>query len=180
MVERPDPISRGSSRKLLSSDVGVSSITARKECDYPDRSSFGFRRGRSAHQALEKAQMYVKEGYRWVADIDLEKFFDRVNHDILMSLVARRIQDKRMLGLLRRYLQAGIMIDGMETTRDEGTPQGSPLSPLLSNIMLDVMDKELERRGHQFARYADDCNIYVKSERAGERVMKSISRFLEK
>lgn len=286
MVERPDPISRGGSRKLLSSDVGVSSITARRECNCPDRSemmeivverenmleaykrvvgnkgcagvdgmtvdelkaylndghweriklqllegrykpqpvleveipkpdggvrklgipvvvdrligqalyqvmepifepnfsdaSFGFRRGRSAHQALEKAQMYVKEGYRWVVDIDLEKFFDRVNHDILMSLIARRIQDKRMLGLLRRYLQAGIMIDGLETTRNEGTPQGSPLSPLLSNIMLDVMDKELERRGHQFARYADDCNIYVKSERAGERVMKSISQFLEK
>jgi RNA-directed DNA polymerase len=143
-------------------------------------SSCGFRRGRSAHQAIQKAHGYVKEGYRWVVDIDLEKFFDRVNHDILMSLVARRIQDKRVLRLIRRYLQAGIMIGGLETVRREGTPQGSPLSPLLSNIMLDMLDKELERRGHRFVRYADDCNIYVKSQRAGERVMASITRFLER
>jgi RNA-directed DNA polymerase len=141
--------------------------------------SYGFMRGRSAHQAVEKARKYVAEGYRWVVDIDLEKFFDRVNHDILMSRIARKVKDKRVLRLIRRYLQAGIMVDGLETARTEGTPQGSPLSPLLSNIMLDDLDKELERRGHKFIRYADDCNIYVKSQRAGERVMASITEFLE-
>ena len=143
-------------------------------------SSYGFRRGRSAHQAVEKAREYVAEGYRWVVDIDLEKFFDRVNHDVLMALVAFRVRDKRLLRLLRRFLQAGIMTDGLTTVRTEGTPQGSPLSPLLSNVLLDVLDKELERRGHRFCRYADDCNIYVKSKRAGERVMASVTRFLEK
>ena len=143
-------------------------------------SSYGFRRGRSAQQAVEQARRYVAEGYRWVVDIDLEKFFDRVNHDILMSRIARRVRDKRVLRLLRRYLQAGIMIDGVVAVRQEGTPQGSPLSPLLSNIMLDDLDKELERRGHRFCRYADDGNIYVKSRRAGERVMASISRYLER
>jgi RNA-directed DNA polymerase len=143
-------------------------------------SSYGFRRGRSAHQAVEQARKYVSEGYRWVVDIDLEKFFDRVNHDILMSRVARRVKDKRVLRLIRRYLQAGIMVDGVVSVRQEGTPQGSPLSPLLSNIMLDDLDKELERRGHRFCRYADDGNIYVKSRRAGERVMASISRYLER
>jgi group II intron reverse transcriptase/maturase len=143
-------------------------------------SSYGFRRGRSAHQAVEQARKYVAEGYRWVVDIDLEKFFDRVNHDILMSRIARRVKDKRILRLIRRYLQAGIMVDGLVTERQEGTPQGSPLSPLLSNIMLDDLDKELERRGHRFCRYADDGNIYVKSRRAGERVMASISGFLER
>jgi RNA-directed DNA polymerase len=143
-------------------------------------SSYGFRRGRSAHQAVEQARRYVAEGYVWVVDIDLEKFFDRVNHDILMSRIARRVRDKRVLRLIRRYLQAGIMIDGVVTARQEGTPQGSPLSPLLSNIMLDDLDKELERRGHRFCRYADDGNIYVKSQRAGERVMASISGFLER
>ena len=142
--------------------------------------SYGFMRGRSAHQAVEKARKYVTEGYRWVVDIDLEKFFDRVNHDILMSRIARKVKDKRVLRLIRRYLQAGIMRDGLETARTEGTPQGSPLSPLLSNIVLDDLDKELERRGHKFARYADDCNIYVKSRRAGEDVMKSITGFLER
>ena len=142
--------------------------------------SYGFMRGRSAHQAVEKARKYVAEGHRWVVDIDLEKFFDRVNHDILMSRIARKVKDKRVLRLIRRYLQAGIMRDGLETARSEGTPQGSPLSPLLSNIMLDDLDKELERRGHKFVRYADDCNIYVQSRRAGERVMKSITEFLEK
>jgi len=141
--------------------------------------SYGFMRGRSAQQAVEKAREYVEEGYRWVVDIDLEKFFDRVNHDILMSRIARKVEDKRVLRLIRRYLQAGIMIDGLETARSEGTPQGSPLSPLLSNIMLDDLDKELERRDHKFVRYADDCNIYVKSRRAGERVMESITEFLE-
>lgn len=142
-------------------------------------SSYGFRRGRSAHQAVKKAREYVKEGRRWVVDIDLEKFFDRVNHDILMAQVARKVKDKRILGLIRRYLQAGILMDGLLSARTEGTPQGSPLSPMLSNIMLDDLDKELERRGHKFCRYADDANIYVKSERAGTRVMQTVTRFLE-
>jgi group II intron reverse transcriptase/maturase len=141
--------------------------------------SYGFMRGRSAQQAVEKSRKYVAEGYRWVVDLDLEKFFDRVNHDILMSRIARKVKDKRVLRLIRRYLQAGIMADGLETVRTEGTPQGSPLSPLLSNIMLDDLDKELERRGHKFVRYADDCNIYVRSRRAGERVMRSVTEFLE-
>jgi len=143
-------------------------------------SSYGFRRGRSAHQSVTQAWEYVREGYRWVVDIDLEKFFDRVNHDILMSRIARKVKDKRVLRLIRRYLQAGIMTDGVVTARSEGTPQGSPLSPLLSNIMLDDLDKELERRGHRFCRYADDANIYVRSRRAGERVMASITWFLER
>jgi RNA-directed DNA polymerase len=142
-------------------------------------SSYGFRRGRGAHQAVTRARQYVNEGRRWVVDIDLEKFFDRVNHDILMALIARRVKDKRLLGLIRRYLQAGIMRGGLETVRTQGTPQGSPLSPLLSNIMLDKLDKELERRRHRFCRYADDCNIYVRSERAGQRVITSLTGFLE-
>ena len=143
-------------------------------------SSYGFRPNRSAQQAVLKAREFVREGRRWVVDIDLEKFFDRVNHDILMSRLARRIKDKRVLRLIRRYLQAGMMSDGITTARREGTPQGGPLSPLLSNILLDELDKELERRGHKFCRYADDCNIYVQSRSAGERVMKSVSRFLER
>ena len=143
-------------------------------------SSYGFRPGRSAQQAVQQAREYVAEGRRWVVDLDLEKFFDRVNHDILMSRLARRISDKRVLRLIRRYLQAGMMTDGMASPRTEGTPQGGPLSPLMSNILLDELDKELERRGHKFCRYADDCNIYVQSEQAGERVMKSITEFLEK
>jgi RNA-directed DNA polymerase len=142
-------------------------------------SSYGFRPGRSAHQAVLKAREYVREGRRWVVDMDLEKFFDRVNHDILMSRLARRIKDKRVLRLIRRYLQAGMMSEGLATARREGTPQGGPLSPLLSNILLDELDKELERRSHKFCRYADDCNIYVQSKSAGERVMKSITTFLE-
>jgi RNA-directed DNA polymerase len=142
-------------------------------------SSYGFRPGRSAHQAVQKMQEYVSEGRDWVVDIDLEKFFDRVNHDILMSRVARKIKDKRVLLLIRRYLQAGMMIGGIETEREEGTPQGSPLSPLLSNILLDDLDKELEKRGHKFARYADDSNIYVRSEEAGKRVMTSVKEYLE-
>ena len=142
--------------------------------------SYGFRPGRSAGQAVQAARGYVAEGYRWVVDIDLEKFFDRVNHDVLMALIARRVKDKRLLRLLRRFLQAGFMREGLETARTEGTPQGSPLSPLLSNILLDVLDKELEQRGLRFCRYADDCNIYVRSKRAGDRVMASITRFLEK
>jgi RNA-directed DNA polymerase len=140
--------------------------------------SYGFRPGRDAHQAVRQAQVYVSEGRRWVVDMDLEKFFDRVNHDLLMARVARRVKDKRVLRLIRRYLQAGIMEEGLVSQRTEGTPQGGPLSPLLSNILLDDLDKELERRGHAFCRYADDCNIYVRSKQAGERVLASLTRFL--
>jgi RNA-directed DNA polymerase len=140
--------------------------------------SYGFRPQRSAHQAVARAQQYVREGYGWVVDLDLEKFFDRVNHDRLMSAVARRVGDKRMLKLLRGFLEAGVMEDGLVSPVDEGTPQGGPLSPLLSNLVLDELDRELERRGHRFARYADDCNIYVRSERAGQRVMTSITGFI--
>ena len=142
-------------------------------------SSYGFRPNRSAHQAVLKAKEYIAEGRAWVVDMDLEKFFDRVNHDILMSRVARKVKDKRVLKLIRSYLNAGVMIGGIETAREEGTPQGGPLSPLLSNILLDELDKELEKRGHKFCRYADDCNIYVKSKDAGRRVMASIKEFLE-
>jgi RNA-directed DNA polymerase len=140
--------------------------------------SYGFRPGRSAHQALRQTQAYVSEGRRWVVDMDLEKFFDRVNHDKLMARVARRVKDKRVLRLIRKYLQAGIMEEGMVSQRREGTPQGGPLSPLLSNILLDDLDKELERRGHAFCRYADDCNVYVRSKQAGGRVMASLTQFL--
>jgi RNA-directed DNA polymerase len=143
-------------------------------------SSYGFRPGRSAHQAVRQAREYVAEGRRWVADLDLEKFFDRVNHDVLMSRLARRISDKRVLRMIRRYLQAGMMTGGVVSPRTEGTPQGGPLSPLMSNVLLDELDKELERRGHKFCRYADDCNIYVRSRQAGERVMASVTEFLEK
>jgi RNA-directed DNA polymerase len=143
-------------------------------------SSYGFRPGRSAHDAVLKARQYAEEGYRFVVDFDLEKFFDRVNHDVLMSRVARRVKDKRLLKLIRRYLASGIMYEGVVQAHTEGTPQGSPLSPLLSNILLDELDRELERRGHRFCRYADDCNVYVQSKEAGERVMASITRFLEK
>ena len=143
-------------------------------------SSYGFRPGRSAHQAVLAARAYVASGRRWVVDMDLEKFFDRVNHDILMSRIARKVEDKRVLRLIRRYLQAGVMDGGVVSTRTEGTPQGGPLSPLPSNILLDDLDKELERRGHAFCRYADDCNIYVSSRRAGERVLASIGQFLGK
>ncbi len=142
------------------------------------RHSYGFRPQRSAHQAVAQAQQYVREGYGWVVDLDLEKFFDRVNHDRLMSAVARRIGDKRMLKLIRGFLEAGVMEDGLVSPVDEGTPQGGPLSPLLSNLVLEELDRELERRGHRFARYADDCNIYVRSERAGQRVMASITGFI--
>jgi RNA-directed DNA polymerase len=140
--------------------------------------SFGFRPKRSAHQAVERAQSLIAQGFRWVADIDLEKFFDRVCHDILMSRIARRVKDKRLLTLIRAFLRAGMMENGLVSQTEEGTPQGGPLSPLLSNLMLDDLDQELERRGLQFVRYADDCNIYVRSERAGHRVMASVSRFL--
>jgi group II intron reverse transcriptase/maturase len=138
--------------------------------------SHGFRPGRRAHDAVCAAQRYIQEGRRWVVDVDLEKFFDRVNHDVLMGKLAKRITDKRMLGLIRRYLEAGIMADGVVVERHEGTPQGGPLSPLLANVLLDEIDKELEKRGHAFARYADDCNVYVRSRRAGERVMETLRR----
>lgn len=142
-------------------------------------SSFGFRPGKSAHQALAQAQTYVADGREIVVDLDLEKFFDRVNHDILMARVARRISDKRLLRIIRRFLEAGMMQNGVCIERREGTPQGGPLSPLLANLLLDDLDKELERRGHRFCRYADDCNIYVQSVAAGERVMASLVAFLE-
>ncbi len=140
--------------------------------------SYGFRPGRSAHQAVEAVQQQMAAGRRWVVDLDLEKFFDRVNHDRLMARMARRIGDKRMLKLVRAFLTAGVMEDGLVSPVDEGTPQGGPLSPMLSNIVLDELDRELERRGLRFARYADDCNIYVGSRRAGERVMESVTRFI--
>ena len=142
--------------------------------------SYGFRPRRSAHQAVEAAKGHVASGRRWVVDMDLEKFFDRVNHDVLMARVARQVSDKRVLGLLRRYLESGTMVGGLEQPRREGTPQGGPLSPLLSNILLSDLDWELERRGHAFCRYADDCNIYVRSRRAGQRVMASVTGFLER
>ena len=142
--------------------------------------SYGFRPGRSAHEAVKQAQEYVQAGYEWAVDIDLEKFFDRVNHDKLMARVARVVKDKRVLKLIRAYLNSGVMVEGVVIGTDEGTPQGGPLSPLLSNIILDDLDKELEQRGHKFVRYADDCNIYVKTQRAGERVMESMKAYLEK
>jgi RNA-directed DNA polymerase len=144
------------------------------------KNSYGFRPGRSAHDAVKRAKRYAQEGFRVVVDVDLEKFFDRVNHDILMDRLAKRITDKDVLKLIRRYLQAGIMENGVVIERKEGTPQGGPLSPLLANVLLDEVDKELERRGHRFARYADDCNVYVRSQRAGERVLRSLKRLYAK
>jgi len=142
--------------------------------------SHGFRPGRRAHDAVREAQRYVQEGRRWVVDVDLEKFFDRVNHDVLMGRLACRMGDKRVLGLIRRYLEAGILADGVVMARQEGTPQGGPLSPLLANVLLDEVDRVLERRGHAFVRYADDCNVYVRSRRAGERVMQRLVRLYAK
>ncbi len=152
-------------------------LTPLFEPRFSDR-SYGFRPGRSAHDAVKTAQKYIEEGYDWVVDIDLEKFFDRVNHDKLMARVARVVKDRRVLKLIRGYLESGVMINGVVMDTEEGTPQGGPLSPLLANIMLDDLDKELEQRGLRFVRYADDCNIYVASERAAERVMASVKRFL--
>jgi RNA-directed DNA polymerase len=142
--------------------------------------SYGFRPGRRAHDAVCKAQQYIQEGRRWVVDVDLEKFFDRVNHDVLMGKLAKRIADKRMLRIIRRYLEAGVMVNGVVVERHEGTPQGGPLSPLLANVLLDDVDRELERRGHAFVRYADDCNVYVRSKRAGERVQGALRRLYAK
>ena len=140
--------------------------------------SYGFRPGRSAHQAVRRAQEHILAGFDIVVDLDLEKFFDRVNHDILMGLVAKRVADKRLLRLIRGFLTAGVLDGGLVGPTTKGTPQGGPLSPLLSNLMLDVLDKELEKRGHRFVRYADDCNLYVRSRRAGERIMASVTNFL--
>lgn len=142
--------------------------------------SYGFRPGRSAHQAVRQAQRYQREGKRWVVDLDLKQFFDEVNHDILIARLGRKVKDWRVLRLIRRYLRAGVLLGGVVSVAVKGTPQGGPLSPLLSNIVLDDLDKELERRGHSFCRYADDCNIYVASQKAGKRVMVSVSWFVEK
>ena len=141
-------------------------------------SSYGFRPGRSAQQAVAQAQKHIAEGHGWCVDLDLEKFFDRVNHDKLMGQIAKRVEDKRLLKLIRAFLNAGVMENGLVSPSVEGTPQGGPLSPLLSNLVLDELDRELERRGHRFVRYADDCNIYVRSERAGQRVMESVTQFI--
>src|SRR3954452_10723202 len=150
-----------------------------RQCDRTfSQHSYGFRPGRSAHQAVAQAQQYIAEGYGWCIDFDLEKFFDRVNHDKLMGQVAKRVEDKRLLKLIRAFLNAGVMENGLVNPSVEGTPQGGPLSPLLSNLVLDELDRELERRGHCFVRYADDCNIYVRSERAGQRVMESVTQFI--
>ena len=142
--------------------------------------SYGFRPGRSAHEAVETAREYIEAGYQWVVDIDMEKFFDTVNHDRLMARMKTIVEDKRVLRLVNEYLKAGVMVDGVVVGSEVGTPQGGPLSPLLSNIVLSELDKKLEERGHRFVRYADDCNIYVKSERAAKRVMESTSRFIER
>jgi RNA-directed DNA polymerase len=156
----------------------LQALSPRWEPTFSDH-SFGFRPGRSAHQAVERAQGYITEGHGWVVDIDLEKFFDRVNHDMLMGRVMKRVQDVRIVKLIRAYLNAGVMENGLVSSSDgEGTPQGGPLSPLLSNLVLDELDKELEKRGHKFVRYADDCNIYVRTERAGQRVMEGVSDFI--
>lgn len=143
-------------------------------------SSYGFRPGRGAKDAIKKSEEYINQGNMWVVDMDLEKFFDKVNHDILVRKLEKRIKDQRLIKLIRKYLESGVLINGIKVSSEEGTPQGGPLSPLLANIMLDDLDKELEKRGHKFCRYADDCNIYVRSKRAGERVMKSITNIIEK
>jgi RNA-directed DNA polymerase len=180
-IEKPD----GGTRQLGIPTVidrfvqqAVLQITQRIWDPTFSESSYGFRQQRSAHQAIAATQQYLADGYEWVVDVDLEKFFDRVHHDRLMARLASRMRDQRMLGLIRAYLKAGVMDEGLVSPSEEGTPQGGPLSPLLSNVVLDELDQELEKRGHKFARYADDCNIYVRSERAGQRVMKSLRRFI--
>jgi RNA-directed DNA polymerase len=182
-VEIPKP--GGGSRKLGIPTVldrlvqqAISQVLQKQWDSTFSEHSYGFRPHRDAHQAIARAQEIVAQGYGWVVDIDLEQFFDRVNHDRLMARVAERVSDKRLLKLIRAFLNAGILEDGLVRPTEEGTPQGSPLSPLLSNLVLDELDRELEKRGLPFVRYADDCNIYVRSERAGQRVMKSISDFL--
>lgn len=142
-------------------------------------SSFGFRPNRGAKNAIKQSETYINQGYRWVVDMDLEKFFDKVNHDILMGKLEKKIKDRRLLKLIRKYLESGVLVNGIKVSSEEGTPQGGPLSPLLANIMLDGIDKELEKRGHKFCRYADDCNIYVKSKKAGIRVMDSVTKLIE-
>lgn len=184
LVEIPKPSGRGVRRlgiptvldRLIQQAI-LQVLQPHLDATFSD-SSFGFRPGRSALQAVQRARGHVRDGYRWVVDLDLEAFFDRVNHDVLMARLARRIEDKRLLRLIRRYLQAGLFEGGLVSQRTQGTPQGGPLSPLLSNVLLDELDRELERRGHRFVRYADDCNVYVASRRAGERVMASLERFL--
>ena len=159
---------------------GIAQILSRKyDCEFSE-SSYGFRPGRSAHDAVKQAERYINQGHRYIVDIDLEKFFDRVNHDRLMNLLGKKIKDKPLLRQIRKYLKTGIMTNGITELRREGTPQGSPLSPILSNIVLDELDKELEKRGHKFCRYADDCSIYVKSQKAGQRVLSSISKYITK
>ncbi|MEF9960724.1 MAG: reverse transcriptase domain-containing protein [Niameybacter sp.] len=142
-------------------------------------SSYGFRPGRSQHRAMKQAREHINKGYKWVVDMDLEKFFNTVQHDVLMNKLANKIRDKRVLKLIRKYLESGIMINGLTTPNEEGMPQGGPLSPLLSNIMLDELDKELEQRGHKFCRFADDCNVYVKTKKAGKRVLGSMKKLIE-
>lgn len=184
LVEIPKPDGRGKRRlgiptvldRLIQQSV-LQVLQPVLDAEFSE-SSFGFRPGRSAHQALRLAQSHARAGHRMVVNLDLENFFDRVHHDILMSLLARKIEDRGLLKLIRLYLQAGVLSDGVVSPRVEGTPQGGPLSPFLSNVLLDVLDRELESRGHRFVRYADDCNVYVRSRRAGERVLASLRRFL--